>query len=117
MRAIIFFSAFVVLAVVIGHTLPWGMLTVLAALFGMRYGKSIGHSFLLFFLAGMVAWVCYALYIDLQNESILSQRIGEMLGGVHHYVIILITGVIGGLVAGTGAMSGAAFSIWQRKKK
>ena len=53
-------------------------------------------------------WSSLAFWIDSGNESILSARIGELLGiGNNSFLLIFITAIIGALVAGFAAMSGS----------
>jgi hypothetical protein len=54
-------------------------------------------------------WSIVALWIDLKNESILSHKIAQIfpLGG-SSFLLILTTAVIGALVGGFAAMSGAS---------
>ena len=67
----------------------------------------------IFLLWGLIAWV-----FDTQNDSILSTRIAGMLfseagaslsDGTKSYLLILLTGLMGGLLAGFSSMAGNAF--------
>ncbi|HNR15511.1 MAG TPA: hypothetical protein PKG90_02470 [Chitinophagaceae bacterium] len=52
---------------------------------------------------GGLAW-----WIDMQNSGVLSARIASVLPlGGNNMLLILVTGVVGGLVAGFAAMSGS----------
>jgi len=51
-------------------------------------------------------WGGLAFWIDVKNDSILSVRISQLMGiGNNPVILILITGLIGGLVGGFAAMS------------
>lgn len=59
------------------------------------------------FVSLFAAWSVQVLYIDIANESILSGRMAAMMGVDQSWLVILITGVIGGLVGGLGTLLGS----------
>lgn len=67
-------------------------------------GKAAGN-FLAGFLGAFGSWSLRAWMIDSGNEGLLSGRIAEIFG-TSPMVLVLITGVIGGLVAGLAALTG-----------
>lgn len=80
-----------------------------------RKKKRPSYSFWAGFLAIFLLWGLMALWIDTSNESLLSTRITDMLlqseeggisQGVKPYVLILLTGTLGGLFAGASCMTG-----------
>jgi len=67
-----------------------------------------GLSFLSGFLGVFLLWAGLAWWIDSKNNSILSERIAHVLPlGGNSMLLILVTGLVGGLVAGFAALSGA----------
>jgi len=70
-----------------------------------KYANS-ASGFMVGFLAASLLWSGYAGYIDSQNLGILSSEIGEMfkVGGSN---LIYLTGFLGGLLGGFGAMTGS----------
>jgi hypothetical protein len=67
------------------------------------------------FLALFLLWAGLAWWIDVNNDSILSSRISQLLGvGNHPFLLVLITGFISGLIAGLAAVSA---SFLRAKKK
>ena len=57
-------------------------------------------------MALLLLWGGLAYWIDIKNESILSTRISQLMGiGNNPVLLVLITGIIGGLVGGFAAMS------------
>ena len=62
------------------------------------------HYFLWAFIGIFLLWTLQALVIDVQNNHILSQRMGTLLGGIGGYGIMIVTGLYGGLIAGLSAM-------------
>ena len=70
--------------------------------------QKAGMAFAAAFLAMLLLWGGLALWINVNNENILSLKIAELLGiGNNTFLLVLITGLIGGLVAGLAAMSGS----------
>lgn len=91
-----------------GLLLPWWSIAVVAFLVALFIHQGPARSFLAGFLATFLLWCILSWWIDMKNESILSSRIGTLLGvGNHPFLLILITGLVGGLVAGFAALSGS----------
>ena len=60
------------------------------------------------FSSVFIMWVILALSIDMNNNHLLSMKISEMLFKSHsHALIMSVTGLIGGLVAGFAALAGS----------
>jgi len=73
------------------------------------YQKS-WKAFLSGFIGLLLLWGGLALWIDIKNDSILSARISQLFGiGNNSFLLILITGIVGVIVAGFAAMSGSFF--------
>ena len=91
-----------------GHSfLPWWSIVAVAAIVGIFIGKSGLQSFLFGFVAVLLLWGIYAWQLDTANVSILSSRIGNLFGGLNPFSLILLTGLLGGVLGGLGAMTGA----------
>lgn len=73
-----------------------------AVLFTNRRGIS---SFAAGFLGGFLLWGGYALWTDLANDSRLSSMLGELFQVSGSY-LPYATALLGGLLAGFGALSG-----------
>jgi hypothetical protein len=106
-----FLAAFLLTALVAfiaGLQLPWWSIAIVSFLVALLIRQRAGRAFLAGFLGVFVLWCILSWWIDTKNESILSSRIGLLLGvGQHPFLLILITGVVGGLVAGLAALSGS----------
>ena len=106
-----FFVAFILttlLSFIAGLYFPWWSIAIIAFLVALLVHQRAGMSFASGFSALLLLWSGLASWINTENENILSARIGELLGiGNNPFLLILITGVIGGLVGGLGAMSGS----------
>ena len=92
-----------------GLYLPWWSIAIIAFLVAILIKQIVGRSFLAGFLGIFLLWTVVALWIDVKNEHILSQKIAQVfpLGG-SSILLILITAFIGALVGGFAAMSGAS---------
>src|SRR5688572_4627147 len=96
-------------AFISGLFLPWWLIAIVAFLVALLIKQSPGRSFLSGFIALFLLWSLLAFWIDLKNESILSRKVAQLFSlGESSIALVLITGLIGALVAGFAAMSGAA---------
>src|SRR5687767_1296178 len=84
----------------------WWFFAVIAFLVALLVNQRAGKSFLSGFLGLFLLWAGLAWWIDIKNESVLSVKIAELLPlGGSAFALILITGLLGGLIAGFAAMS------------
>ena len=97
-----------VLSFISGLFLPWWFIAVVALLVAVLVHQHAGKAFLSGFIGAMILWVFLAWWIDIKNNGVLSKKIAQVLPlGGSAFLLILVTGIIGGLVAGLGAMSGS----------
>ena len=96
------------LAFVGGLYFEWWSLAIAAFLVAALVHQKAGKAFLGGFLGVIILWAGFAWWIDMKNDGILSHKIAELfkLGG-NSFLLILVTGFIGGLVAGLAAMTGS----------
>ena len=97
-----------ILAFVAGLYLPWWCMVFAAFFVALLIHQRSGRAFLAAFLGVFFLWAFLAWWIDMKNDSVLSKKIAELfpLGG-SSLLLILISALIGALVAGFGAMSGS----------
>ena len=96
------------LSFIAGLYLPWWSIAIAAFIVALLVYQNAGMAFLSGFSGLFLLWSGLAFWIDNGNDSILSARIGELLGiGNNPFLLILITAIIGALVAGFAAMSGS----------
>jgi hypothetical protein len=86
--------------------LPWWSIVFAGALAGW-FWPAPGRVFLGAFLGGLLLWGGYACYADIQNVGILSDRIGQLFKGLSSWQLIAVTGLLGGIPAGLGALCSA----------
>jgi len=92
-----------------GKFLPWWSIAVVAFFVALLLPQRIGKSFLSGFLGIFLLWSIIALWIDANNNSLLSSKVASLfpLGG-SSVLLIIVTALIGALVGGFAALSGAS---------
>jgi len=87
---------------------PWWGFAVTSVLVALLVHQKAGKAFLAGFLGLFLLWGGLAWWIDMKNNEVLSQKIASVLPlGGNSILLIVVTGVAGGLVAGFAAMSGS----------
>jgi len=98
------------LAFVAGLYLPWWGIAPAAFLVSAAIPQKPAFSFLSGFLGLFLLWEVLAWWIDSKNNGILSQKIAAILPlNGSSVLLIVITSIIGGLVAGFAALAGSYF--------
>ena len=96
------------LAFISGLFLPWWCMAITSLLVALLVHQKAGKAFLSGLLGVFLLWAALAWWIDMKNNGVLSVKIASVLPlGGSRIVLILATGLIGGLVAGLAAMSGS----------
>jgi hypothetical protein len=91
----------------IGETFcPWWIIIVVSFVFGFMTDLQIGKAFLAGFLGIGVLWLTIALWQDIPNQHILSQKMAMLFHLPHYSLFILVTVLLGGLTGGVSALSG-----------
>ncbi len=102
------FCVFTLIASYIGHQfLPWWSITVIAAVMAFIFHIRANVSFLAGFLVAALLWGGYAALVDAANDGILSERMGNLLGGASGLILVVLTAIIGGIFGGLGALTGS----------
>lgn len=90
--------------------LPWWIIAIVA--FACCAWKAVNgkHAFIHSFTAIFSLWITAGLVQSIPNDNILANRVGEMMmlpfSEVNWLIILFITGLTGGLVAGFSGLSG-----------
>jgi hypothetical protein len=118
MRTLLAILLTATLAFIAGTYLPWWSIAIVAFLVALLLRQSPGMGFLSGFLGIFLCWGIVALWIDIRNQHILSQRIaGLMKLGDSSVLILLVTALVGGLVGGFAAMAGSALLPSRKKRR
>ncbi len=101
--------------------LPWWVIAPVAFGFALWKSPKAGKAFGSGFLAIFLLWVSLALLKTLPNENILANKVAGMfmLPGLRFnwLIIVFLTGLIGGFVAGLAALTGFYFKKIAMKDK
>ncbi len=98
------------LAFVIGtySSLPWWLFAFSSMLVSLAIHQKAGKAFLSGFAGLFLLWTILAFLKDNANDHILSAKVAQILPlGGSSVVLILVTGLIGGLVSGLAALTGS----------
>ena len=109
MRFILSVLLIAVLGFIAGMYLWWWTIAVVAFLVLIMLPQRLGSSFLAGFLGIFIMWFLVAFLRDMKNDHILSEKVASLFKlGPNSILLILITALVGGLVAGFAAMSGSS---------
>lgn len=96
---------------------PW-IVVPIAMLVALMTQNNAAAAFLGGFAAIGLLWMAKATMIDVYTNSILSAKVASALGFQSSIMLILLTGLIGGLLGGLGAASGQhILSMLKRKQR
>ncbi|RYY55098.1 MAG: hypothetical protein EOO09_11805 [Chitinophagaceae bacterium] len=86
---------------------PWWIIAPVAFLVALLIPQQPWKSWVTGFLAVFFTWGIIAFWIDRDNASLLSIKIGQLIGvGEKPFLLVILSGLVGGLVAGFAALSG-----------
>ena len=97
--------------------LPWWSLIISAFLLAFFTAPLNRSPFWAGFIGLFLSWGVLAFIIDIENNSILSSRVVKLFPIPESSILlILVTGIIGGIIGGFSSASGDAFRrIWMRE--
>ncbi|HRP90846.1 MAG TPA: hypothetical protein PKX92_12510 [Edaphocola sp.] len=102
----IFFSGF--FAYLLGVFFPWWTITIAGFVSALIWSQKNFKGFLQAFIGVGILWLVMSFGQSYQNQHLLVEKIGALLGIKSNAVIILplITALIGALIAGLGGLTG-----------
>jgi len=86
--------------------LPWWTLAPIGAIAAFLFPLRTGAGLLAGFCGGFLLWFVAAVLLDRSNQGALSGKVGQLFLGMHGWQLLMLTGVLGGLVAALGVLSG-----------
>ncbi|MDZ4795527.1 MAG: hypothetical protein SGI83_14695 [Bacteroidota bacterium] len=96
------------LAFISGLFLPWWGIAITSLLVAVLVHQKAGKAFMAGLLGVFLLWGGLAFWIDSRNNGVLSAKTASVLPlGGNSILLIIVTGFIGGLVAGLAAMTGS----------
>ena len=88
--------------------LPWWSFAITSLIVAIAVHQKAGKAFLSGFVGLFLLWSVLAFIKDSANEHLLATKVAQILPlGGSYVVLILLTGIIGGLVAGLAAVTGS----------
>lgn len=97
------------LSFIAGMYLPWWSIAIVALLVALLVKQKIGWAWLAAFTGVFLLWGTLAFIIDLHNQQLLSNKIAQLFSlGANGILLVVLTGFVGGLVAGFAAMAGSS---------
>ena len=86
---------------------PWWIIVVVAFVGGISLPGNSITVFVSGFLGVGIVWMGYAWMLDTANESRFSSMIGEILTIGDSLLLVVASGVVGGICGGCSAISGS----------
>lgn len=110
------FIVTIILAYLLAFILPWYSVMIAAALTAWFIPLKKVAVVVVPFFAIFLFWVVYSFVLSSANDFILAKRIALLLPlEGNPYLLILLTGVIGGIAAGSAAIFGKQLSTVMKK--
>ena len=105
------------LSFIAGIYIPlWWFFVIVALLVALLIHQKAGKAFFAGFLGLFILWSVLAFWMDSANDGILSTKIASLLPlAGSKWMLIIVTALIGGLVAGFAALSGSYLRSSPRK--
>ena len=104
---IINFVVTIIIAVILSQFLPWWSVMVAGFVSALFFSLKRAAVFFVPFLAIFCFWAVYAFMVSSANDFTLAKKIAVLLPlGGNAYLLILVTGLVGGLAASVAAVFG-----------
>lgn len=114
MKFIVSTILIVLLSFAAGLYFAWWSIAIVAFVIAALIPQKGFKSFLSAFLAVFLLWAALSFWISNNNDHILAHKISMLILKIDNpYLLIFITGLIGGIVAGAAALTAS----FLRKKK
>ena len=106
-KNIINFIVTIIVALALSQFLPWWSIMLASFITSIRFSLERSAVFFVPFLAISLYWIIYAFSLSSANDFILANKIAVLLPlQGNPYLLILVTGLVGGLAAGIAAVFG-----------
>lgn len=116
MKFIVSLLLIMLLSFVASLYMDWWCIALVAFIVAACIHQKPGKAFLTGFIALFLLWGVMAWWIDSKNEHVLSQKVAMLIGlGSSSFLLVLVTALIGAVVAGLGALSGSYLRRVQRR--
>lgn len=86
---------------------PWWFFVFSSAVIALTIRQSAFTTFFAGFMGMFLLWFTLAFIKDTANQHLLSQRVAPLLQlGDSSFLLVVVTGLVGGIVSGMGALTG-----------
>jgi len=85
------------------------VVATVSLVFGLIFGQKPFKAFMMGLLGIGLLWGSYAAWLDQMTDSILGVKVAAIFSLPNALILIFVTGLIGGLLGGFAALSGALF--------
>ncbi len=110
------FIATIILAILLSIFLPWWSVMTAALTTALFIPLKRAAVFFVPFLAILLFWAVYSFVLSTGNDYTLAKRIAILLPlGGNPYILMLVTGSVGGIAAGISAVFGKQLSLTIKK--
>ncbi len=117
MKFIIRLLVIAVLCFITAQFMPWWSIIICASLVSFFLPGNNFNVFLSGFLGAGLLWLVMAWKVDMEVASIMSNKIVQLFPIEDTSMLVIITGILGGLVGGFAAFTGNSFRLIFIKKK
>ncbi|MBS1511753.1 MAG: hypothetical protein JST86_12980 [Bacteroidetes bacterium] len=88
--------------------LDWWSIAIAAFIVAVAIPQRAGKSFLAAFIALFLLWSILSFWLSSNNDHLLAHKMSMLILKLDNpYLLMLITGLLGGLIAGLAAVSGS----------
>ena len=116
-KNLINFIATSIMALLLAQVLPWWSVMLASFISAILFSLKKSAVFFVPFAAISLFWMVYAFWLSSGNDFILSKKIAVLLPlNGNPYLLILVTGIVGGLAAGVAAVFGKQCEILLKAK-
>ncbi len=116
-RNIINFVVTIIIAYILSLFMDWYSVMIAAFLSALLISLKRTAVFFIPFLAILLFWTIYSFVLGNANDFTMANRIAVLLPlGGNSYLLILVTGIIGGITAGIAAVFGKQLRLISKKQ-
>lgn len=106
-RKLLNFLATLILALLLSNILPWWSVMIAAFIAALFLPLKKTAVFFVPFLSILLFWAVNSFILSIANDFTLANRVAMLLPlGGNPYLLMLVTGIVGGLAAGVAAVFG-----------
>ncbi|WP_040254420.1 hypothetical protein [Psychroserpens mesophilus] len=115
-KNLINFIATIIIALLLSQVLPWWSVMLASFITAILFSLRKSAVFFVPFFAMVLFWMVYAFWLSNANDFTLSKKIAVLLPlEGNPYLLILVTGIVGGLAAGIAGIFGKQCAMLLRK--